>query len=69
MMFPKPLVAYCREKSIMSSKNKSHLLVLSEEKIEEKGANGVFQIELQQVFLKNVHFLYLLELYNLFCFL
>ena len=59
MMIPKPLVAYCREKSINSKKKKSHQhlqLVSSEEKIEEKNGKGGVQIELQQVFLNDVHF-------------
>ena len=58
-MFPKPLVAYCKEKySWKFKKLNSNIpqLVMNDDKAEDAGTKGTIQIELQQVFIKNVVF-------------
>ena len=53
MFLPRPIVAYCKER--MHGRTKmSPLIVANQENKEDDYGKGVMQIELQQVFIKDV---------------
>jgi hypothetical protein len=57
MIIPKPLVAYCKEK--MRGRREFHSQIIAHQEVGEDvpaSARGSIQIELQQVFIKDVIF-------------
>lgn len=53
MFFPRPIVAYCKERMNGRSLMSPHIVANQENKEDDHG-RGAMQIELQQVFIKDV---------------